>query len=143
MATITERKFRISSVIENLSEYGMAEGEAEKTEIVPDGFLKSDGEEIEITYSEQTEGGRVDSEILIYPEAVSVVRRGAVVSNMRFEEGLLHKSLYEVVPYSFDTEVFTKKIRNSMTAEGGRLDIFYTMKIGGQNKKVRMKIECL
>lgn len=141
MAIIKEMKFKISSVIENLSLSGLAEGEAERTEINPDGFLKiGDGETV-ITYTENTEGGRVASDIIITEDAVRVVRRGAVVSDMVFSEGERHSSLYEVPPYSFDTEIFTKKIRNNMTRDGGRLDIFYTMKIGGAEKLVRMKIE--
>ncbi len=141
MAIIKEKKFKISSVIENLSPSGLAEGETERTEIMPDGFLKISNEEIVIMYTEDTEGGRVASDIIITENKVSVKRRGAVVSDMMFLEGESHKSLYQVPPYSFDTEIFTKKIRNNMTRDGGRIDILYTMKIGGAEKSVRMKIE--
>lgn len=141
MAIIKEKKFKISSVIENLSQSGFPEGDTERTEITPDGFLKiSDGETV-IMYTESTEGGKVVSDIIIAGNTVSVIRRGAVVSDMVFSEGEWHNSLYQVPPYSFDTEIYTKKIRNNMTRDGGRLDIFYTMKIGGAEKAVRMKIE--
>ena len=40
-------------------------------------------------------------------------------------------------------EKYTKKIRNNMTRDGGRLDIFYSMKIGGVDRAVKMKIETL
>ncbi len=139
---MADKKFRIYSVIENLTDSGLCEGEAEKTEITPVGSISADGEEIKIEYSEDTEGGRVDSEIIIAPTLIKVIRRGAVVSEMHFAEGLSHRSLYGVPPYSFDTEVYTRRVRGSMTVCGGRVDIFYTMKIGGQNKSVRMRIEC-
>ena len=141
MAIIKEKKFRISSVIENLLPSGLVDGEAEKTEISPEGFLKISDGLYEITYTEMTEGGKVVSEILVTDDSVTVKRVGAVESNMRFEEGKTHASLYGVPPYSFDVEILTKKIRNNMTRDSGRLDIHYLMKIGGADKNVRMKIE--
>ncbi len=139
----TEKLLKISSVIDNLSDSGLTEGEPERSEITPTAVISSEDELIKIEYYENTEGGRVDSEITLEGKGVTVVRRGAVVSEMKFSEGLLHKSLYSVPPYSFDTEVYTKKIRNGFTAEGGKIDIFYTMKIGGQDKAVKMRIESL
>ena len=141
MAIIKEKKFIISSVIENLLPSGLVDGEAEKTEISPDGFLKISDGGYEITYSEFTEGGKVVSTITVTENTVRVKRVGAVESDMLFEEGTLHTSLYGVPPYSFDVEIMTKKIRNNMTRESGRLDIHYKMKIGGADKNVRMKIE--
>ena len=143
MAIIKEKKFRISSVIESLSPTGLVEGDPERTEITPDGFLKISDSETVIMYSEQTESGRVVSDIILTENSVTVKRRGAVVSDMVFIEGESHKSLYEVPPYSFDTEIFTKKIRNNMTRDGVRIDIFYSMKMGGADRAVKMKIETL
>ena len=107
MAIIKEKKFKISSVIENLSQSGLPEGDTERTEITPDGFLKISDGEIVIMYSESTEGGKVVSDIIIADDTVSVIRRGAVVSDMVFSEGERHNSLYQVPPYSFDTEIYT------------------------------------
>ena len=143
MAFIKEKKFRISSVIENLDSNGLAVSDTEKTEIVAAGFLKILDGALEISYTEQTEGGRVVSDIIISDSVVDVKRRGAVESDMHFEEGVCHKSLYSVVPYSFDSEVITRKIRNNMTRDGGKIDIFYNMKIGGAEKSIKMRIETL
>lgn len=120
---------------------GLVDGEPECTEIIVDGFLKISEGVIVITYTENTEGGRIAADITLTEASVTVTRRGAVVSEMVFSERESHKSLYQVPPYSFDTEIYTKKIRNNMTRDGGRVDIFYTMKIGGAEKSVRMKIE--
>ena len=141
MAIIKEKKFIISSVIENLLPSGLVDGEPEKTEISPEGFLKISDGQYEITYSEMTEGGKVVSDITVTEGSVRVKRVGAVESDMYFEEGKSHESLYGVPPYSFDVEIFTKKIRNNMTRDTGRLDIHYSMRIGGADKAVRMKIE--
>ena len=141
MAIIKEKKFKISSVIDNLLPSGLTDGEAERTEISPDGFLKISDGGYEITYSEVTEGGKVVTDITVTKDQVRVKRVGAVESDMLFKEGTSHASLYTVDPYSFDVEVVTKKIRNNMTRDAGRLDIHYSMKIGGADKAVRMKIE--
>ena len=142
MAFIKEMKFRISSVIDNLSPSGLPEGEPERTEICTEGFYKTDGRSAEITYSELTEGGKVVSTITADADCVRVTRRGAVDSDMIFREGAAHSSLYTVAPYSFDTEVRCRKIRNGLTGSGGRLDIFYDMSIGGAEKSVKMRVEC-
>ncbi len=141
MAIIKEKRIKISSVIENLTADGFVDGETEKTEINSEGFLKISDGKFEISYIEMTEGGRVISDIVIKDAAVSVKRRGAVESDMHFEAGVCHKSLYTVAPYSFDTEVATRKIRNKMTRDGGKVDIFYNMRIGGADKSVKMTIE--
>ena len=142
MALIKEKKIIISSVIENLLPSGLSDGEPEKTEISADGFLKITDSEYIISYVEKTEGGRVSSDVTVTDGTVRVKRSGDIESDMLFSEGLSHKSVYSVPPYSFDAEVTTKRIRNSMTRDGGRVDIFYTMKIGGADKKVKMRIEC-
>ena len=142
MAIIKEMKFYISSSIDNLTKEGLADGEPERNDITVEGFYKISDEGYEITYSEMTEGGKVVSDIVITASSVTVKRRGAVDSEMVFSEGLLHKSLYTVSPYSFDAEVLTKRIRNGLTKDGGRIDIFYNMKIGGADKAVKMRIDC-
>lgn len=142
MAIIKEMKFYISSSIDNLTKEGLADGEPERNDITVEGFYKISDEGYEITYSEMTEGGKVVSDIIITTSSVTVKRRGAVDSEMVFSEGLLHKSLYAVSPYSFDAEVLTKRIRNGLTKDGGRIDIFYNMKIGGADKAVKMRIDC-
>ena len=140
MAIIKEMKFYISSTIDNLTPSGLTDGEPERNDISVEGFYKISDDGYEITYSEQTEGGRVVSDIIITESSVTVKRRGAVDSEMVFSEGLVHKSLYTVSPYSFDAEVLTKRIRSSLTKDGGKIDIFYNMKIGGAEKNARMKI---
>ena len=142
MAIIKEKKITVSSVIENLSPSGAKEGEAEETCAVYDGFLKIYDNEINISYTEKSEGGKIVSDITVGESFVRVKRVGAVESDMIFNETAPHSSLYTVPPYSFDVTVVTKRIRNSMTKDGGRLDIYYNMEIGGAAKCVKMRIEC-
>ena len=135
------RKFKISSYIENLDDAGLSSGDVEKTETLPEGTLEISDGKIRIFYEERGEGGEVKTEIVADGGGVTVARRGAINNVMHFVEGERHESLYEIPPYSFDTAVYTRKIRNSVSESGGRIEIFYTMTIGGQIKNVRMKIE--
>ena len=140
VTVINEVKIKIESVIENLDSAGLPDGEAERSVSECDGFLRySDGESV-ITYSESGEGGSVSSEIRYKDGEATVKRTGAIESELRFKEGMTHHSLYSVVPYKFDAEVYTRKIRASLGECGGTLDLFYNMKIGGAEKSARMKI---
>lgn len=142
MAIIKEKKITVKSVIENLSPSGAIEGDAEETSAIYNGFLKISESEINISYTENSEGGKIVSDITVSGDSVRVKRVGAVESDMIFNENLPHTSLYTVPPYSFDVTVLTKRIRNSMAKDGGRLDIYYNMEIGGASKHVKMRIEC-
>ena len=141
MAFIKEKKFYVGSVIENLTASGLVEGDVEKTETRPEGFYKVSDEELVISEREESENGPIICDVTVRESSVTVKRAGAVVSLMEFEEGKTHKSVYSVPPYSFDIEIYTKKIRNNLGRDGGRLDIHYKMNIGGADTNVRMKIE--
>ena len=81
--------------------------------------------------------GMMPLEITVNDDGVRVVRSGAIVSDILFKENFLHKSLYTLPPYSFDMEVTTSRIRRGE----GRLDIFYKMTLGGQDKRVKMTLD--
>ena len=134
------KKLSVSSVIENLSEDGLVYGDIEKTEITVDGEYEYTSEKVLMRYSEKSENGVVNSEIVVTKDAVTVTRSGAVSSRFEFSEGQRNESIYTACGYSFDTEIYTRKIRSTLTECGGKLDIHYDMKIGGADKRVRMRI---
>ena len=140
MKKIIAAKIKISSEIETVDSQGLAEGDAEKTESEASGFFHYSPEKMLLTYSETAESGRVDSEIEIEGERVTVRRRGALESELIFEESKTNHSLYKIPPYAFDAAVTTKKIRRNLSEDGGSLVLFYTMNIGGADKSARMKI---
>ena len=140
MATIKEALIRVSSIIENLDDAGLAHGDIERTEASASGYYTYGGERVEITYAEKTEGGTLTTCVVRDGASVTVTRRGAIESEMRFEEGVVHASEYAMPPYRFDCEIKTRKIRDRLEEDGGGLDLLYNMKIGGADKAVRMKI---
>ena len=140
MKEILEAKIKIFSAISELDSSGLTVGEEEKSETEASCFYHLLEEQILITYSENSEGGRIDSEITVKNDTVTVKRSGALESELVFEEGKSHSSLYKIPPYAFDALVTTKKIRRNLSRGGGTLDLHYTMKIGGADKAARMKI---
>lgn len=142
MAFIYDAEIRIHSVIDELDEAGIATGEPEVSINTLPGFLKYDrvSGDITVSYAEYVEGERVLTDILLSADTVTLKRRGALTSDMVFREGEVTKSLYTVSPYSFDMTLTTKKIRSSLTKEGGELSLIYTMNVGGADKAARMKI---
>ena len=140
MPVIKEVKIRIESVIENIDASGLPEGDAERTVSENNGFIHYTDDGILLTYSERTDNGDVFSDIS-YSDGTGVVkRRGALISEMLFKEGVEHSSDYEIPPYKFDAVVKTKKIRVQLSDEEGTISLFYNMKIGGAEKNARMKI---
>lgn len=137
MSCLVNLKVKISSVIENLLPSGLCDGECERTTAEAAGTFESRGGVYRIKYSESTDSGEVKSEITVNDDGVRVVRSGAIVSDILFKENFLHKSLYTLPPYSFDMEVTTSRIRRGE----GRLDIFYKMTLGGQDKRVKMTLD--
>ena len=140
MAVVKEAEILVVSTIENLDSAGLAEGEAEKTESRASGYLHVFDDGILITYVETQDGGTVTSEVKCTDGAVRVVRRGGIESDITFREGESHTSLYSVGPYKFDAVVRTRRIRMNLGEDGGRLDLFYNMKIGGAEKSSKLSL---
>ena len=133
-------KLKIESVIENLDAAGLPEGDAEKNTVYVEGDFHLTDDGALISYTESGEGGSVDSTITLSGGSVCVTRRGAIESEIHFTEGKEHRSVYSVPPYKFDAVVTTRRIRSLLSEDGGSLDLFYNMKIGGADKSARMKI---
>ena len=140
MAYIYELEYTIHSVIENLDDAGLVIDEPEISITTSEGFFKTYEDRSVISYTESTEGGKVTTDITLAEGEITLLRRGAVVFDATFKEGEVYKTVYSVPPYSFDTEIKTKRIRADMTKAGGEIRLLYSMNIGGQEKSVRMKI---
>ena len=141
--TVKEVCVKVSSVIESLDTAGLSCSDEEKTESVCVGYFHIYGEEnYLLTYAEKNDDQQVTTELKYENGTVTVKRYGSIESNMTFKEGTKDVSVYKIPPYSFDAEIFTKKIRASLSECGGNIDLYYNMKIGGADKNVIMKIEC-
>ena len=140
MQIVKEAKIKIESVRDNLDPSGLVEGESEKNLTEHSASYSFSEERTVITYSEVGEGGKVDSEIIYENGSVRAKRFGAIESDLLFKEGEHSLSLYSVPPYKFDADVFARRIRVDLSEMGGKIELFYNMKIGGAEKSARMKI---
>ena len=130
----------VNSVIDNLSDAGLPDGDPEINIFTTDGTLSVFDGGYLLRFTEVQEGGEAHTSLYITADNVRLVKSGAITSEMRFSDGEIFNTLYCVGPYSFDMTVRTKKIRNSLTEDGGELQLVYSMNVGGQEKNVRMKI---
>ena len=138
--SMSKAELKIHSVIESY-EGNVSVGEPEISILTVEGALRADGDSIHVIYNEDTEGGRVSCHIICYSDGkVSLSRRGAIVSDLLFSEGEEIRTVYSIPPYKFDMTLLTKKIRNSLTLSGGELHLHYSMNLGGEERRARMKI---
>lgn len=134
-----KRYVKIESLIEELDDSGMPlDSEESKTEC--ECSVTEWGESFTASYTERSEGGEANSLISVNAECITVTRTGAIESTFVFREGERTSSLYKIPPYAFDAEIYTKKIRRSLSGTTGDITIFYEMSVGGAKKRVRMKI---
>jgi len=133
-------KIKIYSLIDNLDDSGLTVGDSEISESVYDGFFEACADAAAIEYEERADDGNtVSCTVKAEGERVYVRRFGAVDTEMIFEQGLAHTSLYKVSPFSFDMTVTARKIRGTLSL-GSTLELIYSMEIGGAKKDCRMKI---
>ena len=129
----------IDSLIEDLDDSGLTV-DSSKASTSSEGKMKTDGDSLFIFYTEDGENGKTESEIAITGDTVSVRREGALKCDFLFSEGKTTSSIYSVGQYSFDSEIYTRKIRSSFSENGGEISLIYDMTLGGAKKKTKMKI---
>ena len=131
----------VHSVIDNLTDAGLPDGEPEINLFTTKGSFLTEEGKYEIKYDEVSEEYTTHCSLTLDKGKALLSRKGAVVCDIAFEEGKTSSCIYRVPPYAFDMTVFTSKIRNSITENGGEVQLIYSMNIGGHDKKVRMKIK--
>ena len=132
-------RIEITSTVEDMDEAGLTVS-SDKTHSTAEGTASLYDGELRISYTESDENGRTDSLIVISKDKTQVKRTGAVEYDFLFLEGKNTSALYSVPPYSFDTEIYTRRIRSDFNGCTGRLTLIYDMTIGGAKKKTRMNI---
>ncbi len=129
--SLSKVKIKISSQVKN-------EGDPipERTEEEVLGIMRSDANEgaLRISYKTASEGAATETAMELYGSSVRLIRSGAVESNILFEAGKSHASLYRIPPFSFDMSVKTTRLENNLAHRGGSLILEYEMKIGGAKK---------
>lgn len=104
------------------------DGETEKLEMRVVGTIcKTDGGFL-VEYTEYDDEGR-PSEIAVRAigdSFVSVARAGDCNTEMRFETGKRHSTVYNTPYGALTMGIYTKRVENALTENGGRLHFCYT-----------------
>lgn len=117
-----------------------AEGSPEEMELVTSGTLKHNGQGgYTVSYQETELTGLQGTTTRLHIDGgrVTLLREGNINSQMVFEEGRRHLSMYETPYGALSIGVNTRRMRSTLDEAGGDLEIDYAIEIdnlvAGQN----------
>ena len=102
--------------------------EPDHIELITEGTLELLPDGLRFFYQETELTGTTTSFQLCGPQVI-LSRTGAVNSQMVFEEGRQHTSLYETPFGELAVDVQTSRLRHNLTERGGLLDLRYSIAI--------------
>ena len=102
-----------------------------RVELITDGTLTHDGDKYRISYleSEMTGLEGTQTTFEIERHRITLTRTGAVNSQMIFEEGRRHESLYDVGFGALLIGVRARKVQSSLDEHGGKFRMEYTIQV--------------
>ena len=120
--------------------------EPDATELLTDAALRPTPEGLLISYEESSLTGMEGTTTTFEVKGPQVIltRTGSVNSQMIFEEGQQHTSLYETPFGELSVDIQTSRLRHTLTERGGLLEIRYSIAVDhtatGRNVfKIRVK----
>ena len=120
--------------------------EPDGTELVTEGILEVTPEGLEIAYDETELTGMegTTTRFFIQEHRVILRRTGTTNSQMVFEEGMEHTSLYESPFGELSVDIQTSYLRHNLSARGGVMEIRYSIAVEhavtGRNRfKIRVR----
>ena len=116
------------------------------TELMTEGVLERTAGGLRLTYQETALTGMegTTTTFEVSGSQVILTRTGSVNSQMVFEEGRQHTSLYETPFGELSVDIQTSALRHNLTERGGLLEIKYSIAVehtvtGRNSFKIRVK----
>ena len=108
-----------------------AEQEPEMVELVTEGMLESLENGWKLTYEESNLTGLkgVTTSFLVEPAKITLSRKGPLSSQMVFQEGVLHESLYQMEFGALMITVCSNQVSYDINENGGTIDLIYAIEI--------------
>lgn len=108
-----------------------ADQEPEVIELVTEGAMRMRDGGWEITYQESSLTGLegVQTTFLVEPQKVTLTRTGKLQSQMVFQEGVSHDSLYQMEFGTMMLRICTSQVFFDITPDGGTIDLVYEIEI--------------
>ena len=103
----------------------------DSTELMTEGTLEQTADGLRISYQETELTGMegICTTFEIGPSRVILRRSGSVNSQMIFEEGKQHTSLYETPFGDLSVDIQTGRLRHNLTERGGIMEIRYSIAV--------------
>lgn len=101
------------------------------TELMTEGTMTLSDRGIRLSYEESELTGMegTTTTFLVEGKRVTLLRTGAVNSQMIFEEGEQHTSLYETPFGELTVDIQTSKLLHNLTERGGLMEIKYSIAV--------------
>lgn len=108
-----------------------AEQEPEVVELVTEGTLENAENGWLLTYEESDLTGLkgVITTFYVQPGKITLSRKGPLSSQMEFQEGQFHESLYKMEFGALMITVCASKVRYDISEKGGTIDLTYAIEI--------------
>lgn len=105
--------------------------EPDVIELVTEGTMEQDGTAWELCYEESALTGLegVTTNFRIEPQVITLTRTGRLNSQMVFQEGVFHDSLYQMEFGALMITVCASRIRTELTEAGGFVELVYGIEI--------------
>ena len=105
--------------------------EPEQLELVTEGVLEDKGNSWILRYeeSELTGMAGVTTTFIVESDKITLQRSGKLNSQMVFQEGVAHESLYEMEFGALMISVCAKRIMADICHDGGMIDLIYTIEL--------------
>lgn len=102
-------------------------------ELVTEGRLADHGEEgLILSYQESELTGMEGTQTILHMDpdgTVTLLRTGQYNSQMIFQQGERHLSLYQTPYGDLAVGILTDRIRNSLNMQGGKLEVAYAIEV--------------
>ena len=101
------------------------------TELMTEGTMEVTGDGIVLSYEESELTGMEGTTTIFEVKGprITLIRSGAVNSQMVFEEGRQHTSLYETPFGELSVDIQTSELKHNLSERGGLMEIKYSIAV--------------
>ena len=146
MTSIETAREKLPVLLSIRGEQYFDDTDPDATELVTEGLLQETEEGLLLSYEESALTGMegTTTTFCVRGSQVILTRSGAVNSQMIFEEGRQHTSLYETPYGELSVDIQTSALRHNLSERGGLLEIKYSIAVehtvtGRNSFKIRVK----
>ena len=131
-STNTDVKVRMISKI-------VTDGDTLRTDTTADGIYYKENGTYVLEYDNKEQACR--TKVVVDVNSVTVTHTGAVETCMVFKNGYTHNANYGIEYGDIDMQVTTERIFVDVDSEGGSIELWYDLLLGGNPSNAKMIIE--